>query len=829
MKQTVKLILKYLLIILFVIGGILLVITILFADDIEKNIKAKIEKNIEAPLILDDIEFTIYENFPSASVKITNLLVMGSQEFNNDTLLFTKRAYIEIGLLDIIIKKRYDLNSIIITEGEINIEYNNLNVPNFLIFKKNADDSTSISVNKIALLNTQLNIKKAPEKLDINWLLNKAIVSINNDNYNFNIDGFSNKLAVDSLDYMKAKNFNFDAKTQIKKDTVSILTSNLNIEDVLFNIQGSIFNGNTLGLIINAKDQKINQIITHLPENIQKNCSPFIATGKITLHSSLKGLINKENNPLFEMKYEVVEGNFKLKSMPFELDSVQMNGHLSNGKGRNFNSTKIVSDVFKAKTKNGNINGKFTLSNLNNYFLDSQFKSSWDLTEVNQYFEDSPFMGLTGRVLSSTDYKGNISFDHHFKRKFLSSSHKSDLKIENVKFHYKIFPLQFAFKSMDCKINNHKVLVNSCQATISETDIEFNGEMLNFIAYILEEAPKIYVEGNAKSIYTNFSELMTLGDISKEDGKEESKNIMPNWIDANTIIDIENFSYENFIASNLSGVVYYKNGEITSESLNANTLNGEIAGKFTLTETISNNLKLIANITLKKINIRNSFEAFNNYGQTFIMKEQLKGVGDAELNIESYWKPNLVLDKEKLKINSHLIIEKGEVIDFKPLENLSSYVSLDELKHVKFSTLENTIDVANQVITIPAMEIKSSALSVFLSGTHTFNQEIDYDITLLLSELLSSSFRKENTKITEFGEEQQDGKIFNTVYFKMTGNTDDPKISLNKIRFMEDVNNSIKKEKETITNIIKEDILQTEEKQQEEQGQEIEIEWNPEL
>ena len=88
MKQTVKLILKYLLIILFVIGGILLVITILFADDIEKNIKAKIEKNIEAPLILDDIEFTIYENFPSASVKITNLLVMGSQEFNNDTLLF---------------------------------------------------------------------------------------------------------------------------------------------------------------------------------------------------------------------------------------------------------------------------------------------------------------------------------------------------------------------------------------------------------------------------------------------------------------------------------------------------------------------------------------------------------------------------------------------------------------------------------------------------------------------------------------------------------------------------------------------------------------------
>ena len=63
----------------------------------------------------------------------------------------------------------------------------------------------------------------------------------------------------------------------------------------------------------------------------------------------------------------------------------------------------------------------------------------------------------------------------------------------------------------------------------------------------------------------------------------------------------------------------------------------------------------------------------------------------------------------------------------------------------------------------------------------------------------------------------------------MTGNTDEPKITLNKIRFMEDVKNNITKEKDIITNIIKQDILQTEEKKQKESGQDIEIEWNPEL
>ena len=108
-----------------------------------------------------------------------------------------------------------------------------------------------------------------------------------------------------------------------------------------------------------------------------------------------------------------------------------------------------------------------------------------------------------------------------------------------------------------------------------------------------------------------------------------------------------------------------------------------------------------------------------------------------------------------MKINSYLSIEKGELIDFKPLESLSGYVSLDELKHVRFSNLENSIEVENELVKIPAMEIKSSALSVYISGTHSFNNEIDYNVTLLLSELLSGKFRQKNTTIKEFGEEKR--------------------------------------------------------------------------
>ena len=95
---------------------------------------------------------------------------------------------------------------------------------------------------------------------------------------------------------------------------------------------------------------------------------------------------------------------------------------------------------------------------------------------------------------------------------------------------------------------------------------------------------------------------------------------------------------------------------------------------------------------------------------------------------------------------------------------------------------------------------------------------------------MSTKFRKENTQIkdSEFGEVEENGKIFNTIYFKMTGNSNDPNISFDGIRLREDLQKGIIKEKETITTIIKEDILQTKEKEKIEQGQDVIIEWDDE-
>ena len=179
------------------------------------------------------------------------------------------------------------------------------------------------------------------------------------------------------------------------------------------------------------------------------------------------------------------------------------------------------------------------------------------------------------------------------------------------------------------------------------------------------------------------------------------------------------------------------------------------------------------------------------------------------------------------KGKSHILRIIRELIEFKPMYNLSDYVSLEELKEVKFATLKNKIRIENEKIIIPEMDIHSTALSVHVSGEHSFANIMDYKVSLLLSDVLGNKV-KESMSLEEI-EHNQDGKT--TIQLKMSGHVDDPKISLDKVQLKEDIVNEIVEEGEEVIKIIENKILNkgdpdTKEEKEKEEELDIEIEWD---
>ncbi len=123
------------------------------------------------------------------------------------------------------------------------------------------------------------------------------------------------------------------------------------------------------------------------------------------------------------------------------------------------------------------------------------------------------------------------------------------------------------------------------------------------------------------------------------------------------------------------------------------------------------------------------------------------------------------------------------------------------LRNIEFETLENNLTIENQIITIPEMKIATSVLDISASGTHDFDNNIDYSIGFRLSELLRTGREKDS----EFGYviDDETGLL---IFLRMAGTIDNPKFSSDKETAREKRKEKFEEETKSFKGILKEEF-----------------------
>ena len=806
-----KRILKYLLLLILIVFLTGFIFTFFFGEKVERIILERINSKLKTGIEISDIEFSLYKNFPYASVQLNDVLILESFENSNDTLLFAKQAFVKLNILDIISQK-YNVKSIIFESGNINVKYDKDGIGNFNIFRDSTKSKNKLEINRIEIKNSDFTYSNSKTDFSSNNKLSDIEINltINEDNTEVNIEGdlFSQELINKKHNYLDQKQLNIHVHFQIQNNSLHG-NANIIIEDVEFSISEMNYTENEYDLKIISENQELSSIIKILPERFEETILNFELAGNFNFESKI--IKEKQNiNPSINLSYTLKNGEFNHLSAPFNLKNANCNGQITNGNDNNFEDSRFTILNLKSKKKDGFFNGNFIVTNFNNYQLEANLNSSWEVSELNDLMSDSPFNNLKGRVNGNLIYNGELSFDKKMKEFFVNSTYNSDLILKNIEFKYKESPLLFSVGDANCKFENNNIIVTNSSNKISDSDLFFKGEINHLIPYLFELENAIDIRGTLSSDFINFEELFTIKDLNGSNNSIQSGTVLPNWISANINFNIANFNYDNFNSTDFKGIINYNNKKLKLKGsrLVMNTLDGKASGEFTYSENKIHDLVLKSKFNLEKINIKASFKSFNNFGQTFIADKNINGIGTATINIRSMWDNDYNFYSKSLQMTSQIKIENGELNDFEPLYNLSDYVNLEELKDVKFATLENTIRIKNENIIIPEMEIKSTALTVHVSGTHSFENYMDYKIELLLSDILSKKLKKNNSKKKlDLSNLEHDHSGKTTVHLKMKGDVDDPKISFNSLQLKEDIIKEIKNETLEIIDIIGDGIL----------------------
>ena len=148
-----KSILKYILLLILILFFSGFIFTYFFGEKVEQIILNKLNSKLKTEILNSDIDFSLYKNFPYASVQLNDVLILSSFEGPNDTLLFAKQISVNLNIIDIISKK-YNIESIIFESGIINIKYDSNGIGNFNILRDSERKKIDFEIDMIKIENS---------------------------------------------------------------------------------------------------------------------------------------------------------------------------------------------------------------------------------------------------------------------------------------------------------------------------------------------------------------------------------------------------------------------------------------------------------------------------------------------------------------------------------------------------------------------------------------------------------------------------------------------------------------------------------------------------
>jgi hypothetical protein len=135
-----------------------------------------------------------------------------------------------------------------------------------------------------------------------------------------------------------------------------------------------------------------------------------------------------------------------------------------------------------------------------------------------------------------------------------------------------------------------------------------------------------------------------------------------------------------------------------------------------------------------------------------------------------------------------LEIINGVLVNFAPMQAMSSYFKDKNLNKVRFDTLRNTLTFRNGALFIPDMNINSSLGFIEISGKQSLNMQMEYYLRIPLKLVTSAGFRMLfGKKQEEVDPDQVDAieyrdkdKRVRFMNLKITGTPDNYKVGLGK-------------------------------------------------
>jgi len=713
-------------------------------------IKENIGKKITGEMEFSDLTVDFFQNFPNVSVDLVNVSLRDSLfSFHRKELLRMQHVYVGFRLFSVFSRTK-SLKYIKLANGSIYLFADAAGNKNWHILKPQPGNNKSFDLEKIGLKNVNVIFqdKGKFKYFDVWFEKMKCSISSGSDNIRFEMHSRS-ILKISSFNtrigsYLTGKRliakweFLYDKALQ----KISLRNQIAKINGQQYRLTSNFFLGDDphFDLSVETSNLPLKEAASIFPDRTKVKIDQFTLSKSIkSVKATLSGAMKYLSLPLVQVHFSVADAALGISPASFEHCS--FNGFFINeidsAKRRDdFNSAILFTDV-KGEWEKNKFEGKhISFYNIIHPYLKCDIHFAFQLAQLEK--------AIASRRLdfNSGEGEANIVFAGPVGKTDTIYDLNGKITLQKADITYNPRALNFRKTDVVLYFEKGDMILEKMNTSINDNDVRISGRINDFLNFFKTDSSKAEFDWAIYSPRLDVGKLRTSLHRNSSVKKKNPYSFfdrLNNKIDrlfddcnAYMTLQADKLIYKNFSATKIKGKLTLSNDVIKLDDFSLNHAGGTI---FVNASSKDNGRNSDINLQSKmqNVNVKELFSAFNNFGMESLTSKNISGSFSADINLVSMLDANNDLHKAANKGYVDFSLKNGRLTNFQPLMDIdNNFLQKRNLSDVNFAELKDRLDVNGNDIYLHRMEIRSTAVSMYVEGVYSFAGNTDLSIQVPL-------------------------------------------------------------------------------------------------
>jgi hypothetical protein len=762
------------------ITGILLLILILipiiavsfFGGPIAKAVVSSLNNRLQTEIVVADYDVSFWANFPSLSVDLSDVQVAGS---DGSELMMAEQLSCLLDLSSLFGNK-IQVDEIIVSDGSLNLIVDvdgntNYQLAGYTPIGEEVPEDPDAKVTEFAIADArfkgmEISYRDAQLQVYLNGNIDRLSLSgdFGANKYLLETEGLLDVYYLDQegTRYLNDTQMTLEAQTSVDNVEGTYTFAPLKVEtgDLELSIIGDLTptkDGLLTDLRVESQSGSLEDVIDLIPPAFAGNLGELETRGELELTGSLSGEWTARRYPKMDGQLVFSDGrvgsprmNVGAKDLNLRARFVYLDG--PTGGVQSF-AIEELTGLFRGEP----FAMRLSIEDLDDPKIDLSANGSFPLGSLPAIIGEGPLTDGEGFVRIKDLRVAGLYEDMLRPRRMGKVSAGGSITFEDGELVYN--EKKLSFPSGTLQLRDNEMELTDLVFEGPGTEVSFTGKATNLIPVLFADSlntndAELLFDARLTGETFDIDELIKLGgpteaeeEIAAAAGKTDSlraktvarraqiTDLLRGRFDA----VVQEWNYEKIEGENFRGQLIFAPQRLDVTGI-TDAMEGrlEVDGEVYFQEL----LRVEGRVKAISIDAEEFFAQSDNFGQEVLTDDNLEGKMNATLWIQSYFTPENELDYEKLHVLAGVDIANGELRDFKMLENFAFALKAGDLERVRFTRLRNFFEIVDETIYIPRMFIQSSAANLEISGSHSFNQYLDYFIKVNAGQAIKNKIKK---------------------------------------------------------------------------------------